>query len=554
MWNSASTLDTKENSKEVAIPINAFTLRSMEELNQLFSDRIPDPILMASHIFDAHNFKGMVEAVDKFCKSNKTLSSCCISAWKNLQIPISMDLAYINSLKHCFCTQKEYYIWKLPEFNRINDDDLKDFELNMEIIKPQGNLSNKQKIVEIRNALEHHKYLTCREWIYINNPKNSDPRIHARDFVAKVPYSSLQEYVWKVWFVSRKMYSISPNYSKDLNFNKSYKEQKDKIWFEVKKSFQKEEDRLSRVIHTEQEYQNRFNELDVHNLQLSEKQQDILSLFFEKNKLSHSNLEYVASSLQDYNRKDIVMIYILWELLKKEFSSNNFEQFKKNKDVLKSVKRLSWGRTNTVEDAIHSSGWENWEKTHDCSVVRELWEMLVSGWEINTLANRRQDYLKYVDRFFKKRGFKYKERYLNLWPCFIKKELSGKLETIIPLWIISSLLDNLHTEDLVVERMFKEFSQWLKMQFIKTIFIDWLVEVPSEWHQKPNVNDEFTIYEHIRNALTHNTFTMFYGINTILLRDWYNKKTNQWEREESFNINDLYNLPFKTRWSDRKII
>jgi hypothetical protein len=82
--------------------------------------------------------------------------------------------------------------------------------LDIEIIKPQEKLSKKQIIVEIRNALEHHQYLTCTEGIYINNPKNENPRIHDRDFVAKITYKSLIDYICRINYLSRKMYIVSP--------------------------------------------------------------------------------------------------------------------------------------------------------------------------------------------------------------------------------------------------------------------------------------------------------------------------------------------------------
>ena len=553
MWINISKLNNKESIDRIIIPINTFTWRSMEELEQLFTDKIPDKITKSSHIYEAQNSKLFAKVIEKFCKWKKTFKSCVISKEKENTTEICTNLAFINTIKHCFCAQKEFYQWKLSEFNRINDEDLNDVGLDIEIIKPQEKLSKKQIIVEIRNALEHHQYLTCTEGIYINNPKNENPRIHDRDFVAKITYKSLIDYICRINYLSRKMYIVSPWYGNDLDFNKSYKEQKDKIWFEVKKSTQKENDWISKKISDEKKFQEYVNNLEIHRLPLSDKQQRMLELFFEKNKLSHSNLEYVASTLQYRTVRDDIYLYILGKVLNDKPGKIAFEQIKWNKEILKTVQYLIFGRNNPIEDAIR--GWENWEKSHDCSLLRNVWRMLITNKEISTSKNRRHDYLDYIITFYKKQGFIFADNYQKHWPCLIKTGLNWKIETVMPFRIISAFIDNLHTEELVVERMFKEFPNWIKMQYIKTIFIDWIADTPEEWNQKSEDDkDKFTKFEHIRNALTHNTYTKYNGIDTILLRDWYNKKTMQRGWEELFNINDLYNLPCKNKRPDWEVL
>lgn len=554
MWIKTPKSNNKESIYEIIIPIETITWCSIKELEELFVDKIPDEITKPSHFYDAQNAKLFAKAIEKFCKWKNTLNSCLISTSKENRKKISKDLAYINALKHSFCSQKEYYQWKLSEFNRINDEDLNDVELDINIIKPQEKLSKKQIIAEIRNALEHHQYLTCREWIYINNPRNENPKIHDRDFVAKITYKSLIDYIWRINFYSRKIYYICPYYDEDLDFNKSYKEQKDKIWFEMRKSTQKEEDWISKIS-DEQTHQEYINNLEVHRLPLSDKQQHMLELFFKKNKLNHSNLEYVASTLQYNTIKDNILLYILGEILGDKSCKIAFEQIKWNKEILKMVKYLTFGRGNAIEDAICSSGWENWEKSHDCSLLRKVWRMLINNKEISTSKNTREYYLNYITSFYKKQGFDITNKYQDYWLCFIKYGSRWEIETLLPVWIVSVFVDNLHTEDLVVERMFKEFPNWIKMQYIKTIFIDWIADIPEEWNKKPDDDkDKFTKFEHIRNALAHNAYTMYYGIDTILLRDWYNKKTMQWEWEELFNINDLYNLSCKNKRPDWEVL
>jgi hypothetical protein len=54
----------------------------------------------------------------------------------------------------------------------------------------------------------------------------------------------------------------------------------------------------------------------------------MLELFFEKNKLSHSNLEYVASTLQYRTVRDDIYLYILGKVLNDKPGKIAFEQIK----------------------------------------------------------------------------------------------------------------------------------------------------------------------------------------------------------------------------------
>jgi hypothetical protein len=76
--------------------------------------------------------------------------------------------------------------------NRLNDEDLKILD---SITTIPNNLSNKQIISEIRNALNHTHYVQGKDDLYIKNPKNENPKIHARDFEAIVPYSFLMDFI-----------------------------------------------------------------------------------------------------------------------------------------------------------------------------------------------------------------------------------------------------------------------------------------------------------------------------------------------------------------------
>jgi hypothetical protein len=74
----------------------------------------------------------------------------------------------------------------------LNDEDLQELD---SITTIPDDLSNKQIISEIRNAINHTHYVPGEYELFIKNPKNPDPKIHARDFEANVPYEFLIDFI-----------------------------------------------------------------------------------------------------------------------------------------------------------------------------------------------------------------------------------------------------------------------------------------------------------------------------------------------------------------------
>jgi hypothetical protein len=138
-----------------------------------------------------------------------------------------------------FSSFKELYMGKTSRqdsLNRLTDEDLqklKDFSVT------PNNLSKKQIISEIRNALNHIHYVPGKDEVYIKNPKNSNPKIHARDFEASVPYTFFLDFISVTQDCFRKsdcfefliedqelLEDVSDN-----NKNVKYEDVKDKIQF-----------------------------------------------------------------------------------------------------------------------------------------------------------------------------------------------------------------------------------------------------------------------------------------------------------------------------------
>jgi hypothetical protein len=140
-----------------------------------------------------------------------------------------------------FSSFKELYMGKKSRqdsLNKLNDEDLQ--ELKNISVTP-NNLSNKQIISEIRNALNHTHYVPGREELYIKNPKDSNPRIHARDFEASVPYTFLLDFITLTdihfrksdcfEFIIKDEGLLDDMYDNDNNKNIKYEDIKDKIQF-----------------------------------------------------------------------------------------------------------------------------------------------------------------------------------------------------------------------------------------------------------------------------------------------------------------------------------
>ena len=105
-----------------------------------------------------------------------------------------------------------------------------------------------------------------------------------------------------------------------------------------------------------------------------------------------------------------------------------------------------------------------------------------------------------------------------------------------------------------VNNMVKLFPNRLKLQLIKLVYVNeqvllqdenvkWLISkvdtsTDENWLGKKPTR------ERIRDALSHHTYILLQWVDDIVLRDWYDKKTDTWVREATFSLSELFESTF----------
>lgn len=91
---------------------------------------------------------------------------------------------------------------------------------------------------------------------------------------------------------------------------------------------------------------------------------------------------------------------------------------------------------------------------------------------------------------------------------------------------ISLILSSLQIDFLKIKYSIEMFSNWLKLQFIKSVYTNELIPLNTEER------------EHIRNALAHNRYITLPWVEDVILSDSY--KNGIYEREEMYNLSKIY--------------
>jgi len=74
--------------------------------------------------------------------------------------------------------------------------------------------------------------------------------------------------------------------------------------------------------------------------------------------------------------------------------------------------------------------------------------------------------------------------------------------------------------------------------------VEWLISkvdtsIDENWMGKKPTR------ERIRDALSHHTYILLEWVDDIVLRDWYDKKTDTWAREATFSLSKLFESTYK---------
>lgn len=513
--------------------------RLIWELYRNLSLSDTDSLILLERLSHHLTIKKLYEGIpniDKFASSQKTLKSCF--KWDIDE----MWAFYMALLPQIFSSFKELYMGKTSRqdsLNKLNDEDLQELK---DISVTPNNLSNKQIISEIRNALNHTHYVPGKDELYIKNPKNSNSRIHARDFEANVPYTFFLDFirVTQTYYRKSDWYDFLVEDEELLNdiFNNKnikYEDVSDKIQF-----FQI----VTKDKFWNENYDNSEKGEVKKELIRSEQLENLLLKYFSNHNLDFKNLRYISESL--IKPPEIHMWEILETIIRREMFLGN---------------RCKWLNYGELVDDVYKNmilWWYYWYLDYtdqsDWPICKEVEEIIVELWE--RLGKQRQSnwqsLLKYLNWCIK-----YIRKYLdNNWFIYYKEwevEYIKKWNVKVNLIYIQALIDGLYSLYYLIDSMIKLFPNRLRLQLIKLAYVTQQVSLSDEnlnWLiSKVDISEKaknkITTRERIRNSLSHHTYIILEGVDDIILRDWYKKKTDSWDREATFNLSKLFESTFK---------
>ena len=470
--------------------------------------------------------------IDEFATSSKTLKSCFKWDIDN------MYFLYIALLPSMFSSFKELYMGKTSRencLNRLNDEDLQKLD---DITVTPNDLSKKQIISEIRSALNHIHYVPGKEELYIKNPKNQDPKIHARDFEANVPYSFLIHFIrlTQTHFRREDHYEFkidNQELVEDLRENEKnikYEDVKDEIHI-----FQG----INKYKFWDGVWEDLTNEIVKKEVFRSEQVGNLMSKYFSSHKLDKNNLCYVAESLA--RPLEIHMWGIFSAIIDNELRWSNKYKWMNSTELINDVYE------KMLESYYWFYDWFNSIEGKDVIVdlCKNLGKKRQSNWQ--SMLKHLRWCAAYADNYLRKRGFLPDKEgdiiYYRKWD--MKIELSA-----IYAWI-----DEMRNHYYVVSNAVKLFPNRLRLQLIKLVYVneqvslqdenvEWLISKVDTSIDENGIGKKPT-RERIRDALSHHTYTLLQWVDDIVLRDWYDKKTDSWAREATFSLSKLFESTFR---------
>lgn len=541
-----------------SLNINTF---SNENSTTNLSENLFDALKSNNESITLDIAKKMIHEIDAFNLYSRNKKS------KKIFFPNS-DLPFKYLFPYYFSSIKESCYWKRKETKSIQPNDIDKLDLSqIHIVKWPNNLTKFEIIEELRNAIQHWKIVyNENDTIFIDNP--SIPKKHPFHFKAAIPYiifdrlmHTITTYERRLWSYDIDCHSFShEDYNKDIDLwlskiqlaihfieNDSmdeypyykfldihgdefmratkYKDISDKIKF--KSHFFK--DGLKDPVINWKSFSETYEYVKKHpnirldesydkkTIELTDNQKQIIEDFFslKKHKLSEWTLQYITNNLVDNREQNFISL--IYEFRKADKDAKYYDilcNYCKKSNLYHEIlgyysnnKTASWKFEilNSLMDNVNNWRQKNWLPLifHDEKIIYYL---------VNELKNL---------------GFKYdkKNNEYKKWDLiFTVPDFFGIYRILVEYWT-----DCRYT--------IGSFQNRLKIMFTKIVYISCFnkfLDVNSgvEW--------QISEAEHTRNALVHNTYTLLDWIDYILLRDWYNKKTNSWSREKKISINDIY--------------
>lgn len=485
-------LEQPKESKKISIP-----KLSSEDLNKYCNITI------------AKDLKTKIDLMEIFIKWRRSLKSCFY--WKNKN--------YWYLLPSIFCSFKEIFLdekkWKL-----ILNEDLNWIDINkIKLIQAPENLSKQNLFKEIRDAIEHKRMYPWRWKMLIRNPANNTN--HKYDFEAEIPHDVLMDFILTVIENKRGMVTYQYRHndksiSSDITLD--YEKEKDNIKFYEYRSAEK-------ITPNDQESYREYIEkmiksVKTREIKLTPPQKDIISEYFKKNKCRSGNLSYVSNHILRHDLADRDMLLRCKILENKEFEKYKLNDFLKNNDIRKFLTNWHIDSTMFFENKTLSELYEKLRTTYN------------KEWHRIYINNHNQQRAKLIANFLK-----------NKWYSFDRNEYVfknwNKKITTYEIWLI---IDILKDEDININNWILEFPNRLRVQMLKTIYINGLIKWPDEDEDR-----------HIRNSLTHNEYTILQWVNKIILRDGYDKNNNTYNREKIYNLEVFSSEAYKNMLNNNNI-
>ena len=523
--------------------------------------------------------KDVIGSVEEFSSSNKTLKSCFKGKIDDIK------LLRFSLMPVIFSSIKEHFLWwnswqdYLDRFSEENlmdilntakeRSEIEDFSL----LKP-SELSNKKFISEIRNALDHTRYVFWSEALYIKNPKNT---YHKQEFEKEIPYAFLLLFILNLpHFIPKNSLGISLCCDDEEIFSNSknlkFSDYKDSLHIYQHLAEWKYED--DTIIKNREIFLSKYLIGDVWEVveehdfvewgdeKIKSRVLEewwLLTSYFNKEKLDSKHLEYVLVSLwmSSLTIPMSILVYLLF------VSDNSYKWLKSSEFMDKAYDFLYLIFSDYFTGCgVYKNDMDNAIKNYHLNIRgdnNDIWDTInysFSSEKDKILDNIRNNLRiakqesngqsvmktimwcrKYVYSYLMKCGFK------DEWDIFQKWEIKITLEELVNLCYFTC------GDYFAISWIIETFPNRLKVQMIKMVYLNELIPL-----QKSGKKGRKSEEEHIRNALAHDNYTILAWVDQIVLRDGYSRGDDKWNRERIYKLSELYESTYKAMDDNMKNI
>lgn len=579
----------------INIPLNNLDIRNfyeqwwtIEQLVSNFWTSLSDSCRKSAEKWNLNSLENVIKTFDLFQKSKNKKLSECIKECGISNFSEDLKLCHNLMLLQIFCKEKELHSGK----DMIDNDKINFIDFSWINIFWTNNLSNRWIIWEIRDGIQHHKYICLPEWIYIDNP--IWPK-HKIDFKAIVKRNFIESIVNNLYFNIQRHYTIDIDYS-NVNFEKWFEVNKDKIKLSTILSKDKKNEPLKDVVMQSYIWFYEYfwaSDFEKKEYTLTEKEQKMFSRFFNSHVFWPWEV-FCAFSFLLQARADLVNKLILL-LHNYDWTYENFVKQKKLK------REISW---EISYDLPGVPSWFDKYYCHEHSFLPSYFELMsIFDNLVNDIFEENGELSKksYKERknivlqVINERLKKYLTRYLESNEYYKEQKLKSEFDKLYNIVDYSECEWNKQKESDFFNLMncirrnvdemdiseYKDEIVWWKNlpQKIKNSYLDMMKNdilnifdyefernnihyIHNKFILENTINTLKTLYiynyyindpsliplwnvqsiperEHIRNTFAHCNYLTLPWSNDILLKD-PSKRRDTWDWEKIYNLNELY--------------